>query len=100
MFLDSEDGLVFLDEYGPWYSPTTRQFHLTKNAARRLLNGMLETYQDLHGKNLREVFLHCRSSISEDEFSGYRKAYPNEVKLVKIKIRSKRLNLHMFRPKT
>ena len=27
MFLDSGDGIVFLGEYGPWYSPEDKEFH-------------------------------------------------------------------------
>ena len=34
MFLDTGDGIVFLGEYGPWYSPEDNQFHLARPAAR------------------------------------------------------------------
>jgi hypothetical protein len=97
MFLDSGDGLVFLGEYGPWYSPTTGQFHLTREAARRLLTGVLETYQDLHGKKLAEVFLHSRSSISDEEFKGYAEACSAGVKLVGVRVRSERQGLRAYR---
>ena len=70
MFLDSGDGIVFLGEFGPWYSPKYRDFHLSPSAARNLLAGVLKTYRELGGQNLREIFLHSRSSISAEEFSG------------------------------
>ena len=42
MFLDSGDGIVFLGEYGPWYSPEDKQFHLSPEAAANLLTGVLD----------------------------------------------------------
>ncbi len=90
MFLDSGDGIVFLGEYGPWYSSETKQFHLTKSAAHNLLRGVLETYEKLEGKKLKEVFLHSRSDISEIEFSGYQEACPKEVNLVGVRVRTDR----------
>jgi len=100
MFLDSGDGIVFLGEYGPWYSPDSRQFHLSKTAAENLLRGVLQTYADLEGKPLREVFLHCRSSISNAEFDGYRKACPPGCKLVGVRVRAELLRLPPAAPAT
>lgn len=82
MFLDSGDGIVFLGEFGPWYSPEDNQFHLEGSAARALLSGVLKTYDQLDGRTLTEVFLHSRSDISVDEFDGYRRACPDGVKVV------------------
>lgn len=92
MFLDSGDGIVFLGEYGPWYSPEDKQFHLSKSAAHDLLEGVLKTYQSLEGKNLTEIFLHSRSTISDEEFEGYLEACPSNVKLVGVRVRAKRRN--------
>src|SRR4029077_2362868 len=97
MFLDSGDGIVFLGEYGPWYSAESKQFHLTPNAAENLLRGVLKTYAELEGKPLREVFLHCRSSISNEEFEGYRRACPTSCKLVGIRVRADRKGPRLFR---
>jgi hypothetical protein len=97
MFLDSGDGVVFLGEYGPWYSPQTKQFHLSHDAARNLLAGVLKTYHDLEGKPLTEVFLHSRSMIDEEEFSGYLAACPTGTKLVGIRVRKDRFGLKLFR---
>ena len=79
MFLDSGDGIVFLGEYGPWYSPENNQFHLSSEAAASLLAGVLKTYNDLKTPDdppLSEIFLHSRSSISDEEFAGYLKCLP------------------------
>jgi hypothetical protein len=100
MFLDSGDGIVFLGDYGPWYSPEHKQFHLSKEAAYNLLSGILHTYRDMDGGPLKEIFLHSRSSISDDEFAGYTKACPAGVKLVGVRIRHERQGFRLFRPGT
>lgn len=97
MFLDSGDGVVFLGEFGPWYSPETKQFRLTKDAAKSLLTGVLSTYQQLDGKPLTEVFLHSRSNISLDEFAGYKEACPDGIKLTGIRVRRDRDTPRLFR---
>jgi hypothetical protein len=86
MFLDDGDGIVFLGDYGPWYSPDTKQCHLSRSAAKKLLSGVLKTYEEQHGKTLREVFLHCRSAIDDEEWQGFQEACPAGVKLVGIRV--------------
>ncbi len=100
MFLDSGDGVVFLGDYGPWYSPDKHQFHLSPDAAKQLLAGTLKTYQDLEGKPLKEIFLHSRSSISPEEFEGYKSACPPGVKLVGIRVQKDFRGLRLFREGT
>lgn len=100
MFLDSGDGIVFLGEYGPWYSPEKHQFHLSRSAAKSLLEGVLKTYAELDGRPIKEVFLHCRSSIARDEFAGYQDACPGGCKLVGVRVRSDRYGTRLFRDGT
>jgi len=97
MFLDDGDGVVFLGDYGRWYTERKGEYHLTRAAAKRLLAGVLKTYQEQRGKPLQEVFLHCRSSINEDEFAGYSEACPPNVKLVGIRVAPERLGLRVYR---
>ena len=97
MFLDDGDGVVFLGNYGPWYSPKERQFRLSAAAAHDVLKGALETYSELHGKRLAEVFLHSRSDISEEEFQGYRSAAPEGLKVVGIRVRPWRDGPRLYR---
>jgi len=98
MFLDSGDGIVFLGDEGPWYSPIDNQYHLDKKSAKRLLEGILATYSDMEGKKLKEIFLHSRSIISEEEFSGYKEACPRNVKLVGVRVRpAPREGLKLYR---
>ena len=100
MFLDSGDGIVFMGEYGPWYSPVNNQFHITEGAANRLLSGVLNTYEEMEGKPLKEVFLHCRSGIDEEEFNGFQSACPPGINLVGIRVRQERNGLKLFREGT
>jgi len=90
MFLDDGDGIVFLGDYGSWYSPDDKQCHLSQSAARNLLSGVLATYEQQHGKKLKEVFLHCRSAIDDEEWKGYLEACPEGVKLVGVRVASDR----------
>lgn len=87
MFLDDGDGMVFMGEYGPWYSPETKEYHISKQGATNLLKRALQSYGELGGKPLREVFLHCRSTIDTEEFEGFQAACPNDISLVGIRVR-------------
>jgi len=87
MFLDTGDGIVFMGEYGPWYSPERNQFHLNYGAAQRLLTGALKTYIDLGGQPLTELFLHCRSGLNRNEFAGFASACPEGVRLIGVRVR-------------
>jgi len=97
MFLDSGDGVVLRSDFGPWYSPETKQLHLDTRQARKLLLRVLKTYENLEGKPLKEVFLHYRSEISGDEFTAFRAACPEGVKVVGIRVREDRYGLHLYR---
>jgi hypothetical protein len=97
MFLKDGDGVVFLGEYGPWYSTDTHQFHLSRSAAKKLLEGVLQTYASLGGKPLTEVFLHSRSTINDEEFAGYQEACPPGASLVGVRVRVDRYGPRLFR---
>lgn len=97
MFLDSGDGLIFVGEFGPWYSEDKREFHLTPKKAEELLAGTLETYEGQGGKPLREIFLHSRSGIERDEFEGFRSACPSGTKIVGIRVRPDTSGVRLFR---
>ena len=100
MFLETGDGIVLRSDFGPWYSPETKQFHLSKNEARKLLERVLSTYESVGGKTLREVFLHYRASISAEEYQAFRSACPRNVKLVAIRVAADRYGVHLYREGT
>ncbi len=97
MFLDSEDGIVFVGEFGPWYSDDTKEFHLSRSAARALLRGSIKTYMKQDGRALKEIFLHARSGLSDNEIEGFQDACPAGVELVGIRVRKDRLGPRLFR---
>lgn len=100
MFLDDGDGVVFKGETGPWYSPETKQCHLDRNAAKGLLEGVLEKYAEEHGKPLEEVFLHSRSRIDEEEWRGFLDACPEGVKLIGIRVAPEQRGFRAYRTGT
>lgn len=97
MFLDTGDGIVFMGEFGPWYSPQRRQFHLSYEGAHDLLAGALKTYADLGGQPLTELFLHSRSGIDRNEFAGFASACPKNIRLIGVRVRQERLDVRLYR---
>lgn len=97
MFLDSGDGIVFVGEFGPWYSEDRKEFHLNKSAAEALLRGTIETYMQQDGRKLSEVFLHSRSGFEQAEFEGFKNACPEGVELIGVRVRKDREGPRLFR---
>lgn len=97
MFLDSGDGVVFVGDFGPWYSAERHEFHLPPEKAKALLLGTIKTYQEQDGRPLKEIFLHARSGIDKEEFEGFLQACPPGVNLVAIRVRQDRGGLRLYR---
>ncbi|MGI6387985.1 MAG: hypothetical protein ACOX2W_12870 [Desulfomonilia bacterium] len=97
MFLDTGDGIVFLGDDKPIYSPWKKQFTLTDDAAEKLLRGVLDTYKNLDGRPLKEIFIHCRSEINIEQWIGYQKACPDNCKLVGVRVRPERNGPRLYR---
>lgn len=97
MFLDSGDGVVFVGEFGPWYSKERGEFHLPPDKAEALLRGTIETYRQEDGRPLKEIFLHARSGIDLAEYEGFLKACPPDVNLVAIRVRQDRAGHRLYR---
>jgi len=97
MFLDSGDGVVFVGDFGPWYSKDRGEFHLPPEKAEALLRGTIETYKQEDGRPLKEVFLHSRSGIDREEYEGFLRACPPGVKSVAIRVRQDRGGLRLYR---
>ena len=97
MFLDDGDGVVFLGDEGKWYSEERGEYHLSKESAKKLLEGILRTYREQHGKPLREIFLHSQSALNEEEYSGYLEACPANVRLVGIRVAPDRSGVRLYR---
>lgn len=97
MFLDSGDGVVFVGEFGPWYSSKAGEFHLPPAKAEALLRGTIETYKQEDGRPLKEIFLHTHSGINFQEYEGFLRAVPEGVKLVAVRVRQDRAGQRLYR---
>ncbi|WKZ33535.1 MAG: hypothetical protein QY316_03775 [Thermodesulfobacteriota bacterium] len=97
MFLDSGDGLVFKGAVGPWYSDSTKEFHLPKQKAYELMSMVVDAYTREHGFEPKELFIHGRTRFSEGEWRGFQEAVPKVTNLVGVRIRDDK-NLKMYGP--
>lgn len=100
MFLSSGDGMVFLGDFGPWYSPVSKQYYLPKEKASALLKQVLGSYDPVEAGPLTEIFLHCRSKINEEAYEGYKEACPPGVKLVVIRVAPEVGGIRIYRKGT
>jgi hypothetical protein len=87
MFLDTGEGLVFKGALGPWYSPSSSEFHLSRKAAADLIKETLKAYVEEHNNLPDELFIHGQTYFNKDEWSGFVDAVPSETRLVGIRIR-------------
>jgi hypothetical protein len=93
-FGEDGDGTVVLGEEGDWASHRKNEYHLNKESAARLLSHALKMFP---GKKLKEIFLHSRSWLSEEEFDGYQTACPKGTKLAAIRVAPERSGLRLYR---
>lgn len=99
MFLSDGDGIVFRGALGPWYHPDSRQFHLDRGAALRLVGMVLEEYRRDHQEDPKELFIHAKAAFSDDEWEGMVQACSGRVTdVVGVQIRDAWDELKMFRP--
>lgn len=67
MFRSNGEGVVFRGTLGPWFYPDTKQFHLDREAAARLVDTGLNEYKSRHGKEPTKLFIYAKSSFDNDE---------------------------------
>lgn len=99
MFLSSGEGVVFRGALGPWYRADSKQFHLDEAAARNLVTMVINEYRGEHkGVPPAELFLHAKSSFTDEEWRGFTSGAPPETNVVGVQIADARDNLKLFRP--
>jgi hypothetical protein len=99
MFLDSGDGLVFKGAMGPWYSSATKEFHLSSQEAKRLIETVVRSYEEIHGRSPRELFIHGKTRFNDSEWEGFRAGSPAMTSLVAVRItRSQDMKLFRMGP--
>ncbi|NRG17616.1 hypothetical protein HPQ64_07945 [Rhizobiales bacterium] len=87
MFLSEGDGVVFRGANGPWMTER-KEFHLSKEAARKLIDQVLKTYRSKFGSNPKELFIHGRTKFTDEEWEAFSESAPEETNIVAIRIKS------------
>jgi hypothetical protein len=96
MFLNSGDGVVFRGAVGPWYSPSSKEFHLPEHRAAELMKLVIDAYAEVHGVAPAELFIHGRARFDAAEWAGFSSVVPPETNLVGVRIRDSG-DLKLFR---
>jgi hypothetical protein len=97
MFLSSGQGVVFKGALGPWYSPSTSEFHLSRSAAKDLIHAASEAFRKEQGSAPAEIFIHGQTYFSNEEWLGFQEGTSEETNLVGVRIRRSG-ELKVFRP--
>ena len=71
MFLDSGDGVVFKGAVGPWYNSVRGDFHLSRVAARELMEMAVSSYEGRIGSPPEQVFVHGKIRFDDEEWEGF-----------------------------
>jgi hypothetical protein len=72
MFLEDGHGMVFKGALGPRYSEDTKECHLDRAEAAKLLARAIDSYSDEHGgKPPTEIFIHGSVRFNDDEWAGF-----------------------------
>jgi hypothetical protein len=99
MFLSSGEGVVFRGALGPWYRADSNQYHLDEDAARNLVAMVITEYCNQHnGQPPAELFLHAKSSFTDEEWKGFTSGAPPETNIVGVQIADAKENMKLFRP--
>ena len=90
MFLNSGDGTVFKGEAGPWYNLESKEYHLKKDGAKKLLLQAMEAYRERNnGNNPKELFIHAKTRFDDEEWDAFKEETPKGTNIVGITISRK-----------
>ena len=99
MFLSDGEGVVFRGALGPWYHPESKQFHLDRPTAYRLVTTVLNEYRLGHPRAPNELFIHAKSAFSPGEWEGFVEAcHGTSTNVVGVQISDAWDELKLFRP--
>jgi hypothetical protein len=96
MFLNEGDGVVFRGANGPWKTGDY-EYHLKKDAAKKLLSLVLSTYQEMHGEPPKELFIHGQTYFNDEEWDAFCDAAPKSTNIVGVRIRTTGGETKLFR---
>ena len=87
MFLDSGDGMVFRGNVGPWWNPTTGEFHLSQQDAFEVVSQSLEAYYNRFECYPNEIFIHAKTFFDDPEWAGFEDAVAGKSKIIGVRIK-------------
>jgi len=96
MFLNEGDAVVFRGANGPWKTGDY-EYHLKTPEARRLVRKVLRTFKDKHGSPPKELFIHGRTTFSDDEWQAFTQAAPKGTNVVAVRIKTTTGEMKLFR---
>lgn len=96
MFLSEGDGVVFRGANGP-YLTDKKDFHLTRNSAKELIEKVLETYKSRFNDYPKELFIHGRTKFNNEEWNAFTEAAPQQTCIVGVRIKSSHGEMKLFR---
>jgi hypothetical protein len=96
MFLSEGDGVVFRGANGPWKTGDY-EYHLQPDAAKELLGKVLQTYTERHNGPPKELFIHGRTTFSDDEWRAFEGAAPPGTNVVGVRVKSTNGETKLFR---
>lgn len=96
MFLSEGDGVVFRGTDGPWKTGD-HEYHLKRDAAKKLITTVLETYAEKHDGPPKELFIHGQTSFNDEEWEGFREATPTGTNIVGVRIKTTGGETKLFR---
>lgn len=96
MFLSEGDGVVFRGANGPWKTER-RDFHLSKTAAKQLIERVLKTYKSKFGSYPKELFIHGKTKFNDEEWEAFSEAAPESTNIVAVRIQPTSGEMKLFR---
>lgn len=96
MFLNEGDGVVFRGANGPWKTGDD-EYHLKRDAAKDLLELVIETYQEMHDAPPKELFIHGQTYFNDEEWFAFCDAAPEGTEIVGVRIRTTGGETKLFR---
>jgi len=96
MFLSEGDGVVFRGANGPWKTER-RDFHLSKTAAKQLIERVLKTYKSKFGTYPKELFIHGKTKFNDEEWEAFSEAAPEGTNIVAVRIQPTSGEMKLFR---
>lgn len=96
MFLSEGDGIVFRGANGAWKT-SDYEFHLSESEAKKLIQKVIDTFTEKHGKPPTELFIHGKTTFNKEEWDAFSSVCPPGTNLVGVRIKTTDGDTKLFR---